>query len=125
MIRAHGFTLIELMIVVAIVAIIAAIAVPSYQESVRKGRRSEAINGVGDLQMRQERWRAENPTYGSLADLGGEPSSNHYKFTVTGNNGTTYTITAEPEGAQTSDRCKKLTVTAGAKPSWETSSCDY
>ena len=47
----RGFTLIELMIVVAIVAVIAAIAIPTYTEQVRKGRRADAARAVGQLQL--------------------------------------------------------------------------
>lgn len=65
-----GFTLIELMVVVAIVAIIAAIAIPSYQSQVRKSRRADATSNLGDIQLRQERWRAERATYGTLVELG-------------------------------------------------------
>jgi type IV pilus assembly protein PilE len=64
-----GFTLIELMVVLAIVAIIAAIAIPSYAAQVRKSRRADATSTLGDAQLRQERWRAENPAFGSLADI--------------------------------------------------------
>ena len=77
--RQRGFTLLELMIVVAIVAILAAIALPSYQEYVRAGRRGDAMNQVGSLQMALERWRAENPSYancsGSPCGSGTRPSS--------------------------------------------------
>lgn len=64
-----GFTLIELMVVVAIVAIIAAIAIPSYTAQVRKSRRADATSTLGDAQMRQESWRAEHPTFGTLSDI--------------------------------------------------------
>ena len=57
--RPVGFTLLELMIVVAVIAILAIIAVPSYIEQVRKGKRAEAVQAIGDIQLRQERWRAD------------------------------------------------------------------
>ena len=58
--RNRGFTLIELMIVVAIIAIIAAVALPSYFDSIRKSRRSDAISEIARVQQAQERWRANN-----------------------------------------------------------------
>ncbi len=66
-----GFTLIELMIVVAIVGILAAIAYPSYQDSVRKGNRAEAITALHAISLAQEKWRANNTTYGTLANVWG------------------------------------------------------
>ena len=61
----RGFTLIEVMIVVAIVAILATIALPSYQESVRKSRRADAVLALQRIQIEQEKFRAECPTYAS------------------------------------------------------------
>lgn len=122
--RANGFTLIELMIVVAIVAILAAIALPIYNEQVRKGRRSDAMSAAGQIQMDMERWRADNPTY---ADPAGKPTSNFYDYTVTvAANGLTYTLTAAPKGPQSGDRCGNLTATQDirSKPQWASANCN-
>lgn len=62
---AQGFTLIELMIAVAIVAVLASIAYPAYQDSIRKGRRAEAFTALSMLQQAQERWRSNNASYTS------------------------------------------------------------
>lgn len=111
----RGFTLIELIVVIAIVAILAAIAIPSYNEQVRKSRRSEAMSVLGDLQLRQERWRANRTTYGTLPEItattvaafnGAQP---HYDFAVTTNTATAYTLTAQPKNAQDGDRCGTFT----------------
>jgi type IV pilus assembly protein PilE len=59
----RGFTLIEVMIVVAIVAILATIALPSYQDSVRKSRRADAVLALQRIQIEQEKFRAECPSY--------------------------------------------------------------
>src|ERR1044071_4044300 len=61
----RGFTLIELMIVVAVMAVIALVAVPSYQDTVRKSRRADAMVGLTRLQQLQERYRGQNPAYAS------------------------------------------------------------
>lgn len=115
--RGRGFTLIELMTVVAIIAILASIAIPSYREQVRKGRRSEAMNALQSLALRQERWRANNPLYATAAQLGTLPTSSYYTFTVPANTATAYTLRASAAGAQTSDSaCATMELTnAGVK----------
>lgn len=66
-----GFTLIELMIVVAIIGILAAIAYPSYIDSVRRGYRAECKSGVLTVLQAQERFFSSNSTYStSLAAVG-------------------------------------------------------
>ena len=68
--RKRGFTLIEIMIVVAVIALLAAVAMPAYFDSIRKARRAEAVTAVSRIQQEQERWRANNPAYTSaLSDL--------------------------------------------------------
>jgi type IV pilus assembly protein PilE len=58
-----GFTQIEAMIVVAILGILGAVALPSFLDSVRKGRRAEAVAALAQVQQAQERWRANNTAY--------------------------------------------------------------
>ena len=71
-----GFTLIELMIVVGVAAVLAMVAYPSYQESVRKGRRADAIAGLNQLQQLQERVRGQQPSYASsVASMPGSPAA--------------------------------------------------
>ncbi|MDP9933163.1 type IV pilin protein [Variovorax paradoxus] len=59
----RGFTLLELMIVVAIVGILASIAYPAYQDSVLKGRRAEARTALLELMQQQERYMTQRGTY--------------------------------------------------------------
>ena len=59
----HGFTLIELMVTVAIVAILSAIAYPAYTEYILKSRRTDAKNALLDLAARQERFYSLNNKY--------------------------------------------------------------
>lgn len=61
--RAAGFTLVELMIVVAIIGILAAIAYPSYIDSVRKGKRADGRAALTSLLQQQERYFTQNNTY--------------------------------------------------------------
>ena len=108
--RNTGFTLIELMITVAVVGILAAIAYPSYMDSVRKSRRSEAIDALSAIALAQEKWRANNTTYGNLgactpaangcwviaaaAGSGIKTAGGYYNLGVTGPTGIAFTATA-------------------------------
>jgi type IV pilus assembly protein PilE len=108
--KTKGFTLIELMIVIAIVAILAIIAIPAYSEQIAKSRRAEAMRGLADLQLRQERWRSNHTTYGTYAELG-NPAVDNYTLTVSGVSATGYTLTATRSSAQAGDRCGNLVIT--------------
>jgi type IV pilus assembly protein PilE len=130
--KPNGFTLIELMIVVAVIAILAAIAIPSYREYIQKSRRSEAVSAMGSVQLAMEKWRADNPSYANSAVPAASyptlPTSQYYTFALSGQSATGYTVTATRQGAQASDRCGTLTYTftgdMSAKPQWATASCN-
>ena len=119
--RNQGFTLIELLVVVLVIAILAAIALPSYSEYVRKGKRTEAVATIGDIQLRQERWRADHPTYGTMNQLFGSAASvtsfnnslNYYSISISPATptGIAYTITATRKGDLANDpKCGNFTV---------------
>jgi type IV pilus assembly protein PilE len=121
--RQAGFTLLELMIVVAVVAVLAMIGLPLYGEQIRKGKRAEAAQALGDLQLRQEGWRADHPLYGSMDDLTGSAGATtafntalkNYTVAVSGNNATAYTITATRKGDLASDpKCGNFTLAMNA-----------
>lgn len=125
MVNDRGFTLIELMIVVAIVGILAAIGYPNYQQSVQKSRRADcegALVGFANAMERHFTTRssykgagpAGNDTgapaiYASQCPIdGGTPS---YNLTIQAATATTYTLQAAPINAQASDSCGTLTLT--------------
>jgi type IV pilus assembly protein PilE len=68
MARHAGFTLIELMVVVAIVAILAAIALPNYGDFMRRSKITEATSTLSDLRLRAEKFFADNRTYVGFPD---------------------------------------------------------
>lgn len=111
----RGFTLIELMIAVAIVGILIALAFPSYRDSVHKGRRADAMTAFASIQQAQERHRSNNPAYtDTLGLLGNFPSGLYTMSLAAPDSGTLnagYIIIADATGAQTSDRtCKRMSV---------------
>ena len=108
-----GFTLIEVMIVVAIVAILAAVAYPSYTEYVRRGHRAEARTGLLQAAQWLERGATATGTYPLAAAF---PSalqivpSSRYAITITSTDGATYTLSAAPQGQQAIDKCGSYTL---------------
>lgn len=110
--RQKGFTLIELMITVAIVGILAAIAYPSYQEYVLRGNRAEGMAMLSDAAARQERYFSQNNTYAdTVEDLGMDEDSSHdlYRLSIADATTTTYSLTATAIGIQAGDsKCGNL-----------------
>jgi type IV pilus assembly protein PilE len=112
-----GFTLIEVMITVAIVGILAAVALPSYNEYIRRARRAEARAEILRADGWLERYFTENNRYtndaGNTANtvfstkFGNVPASGsaNYTITLTSLTATSYTITATLAGSMVGDAC--------------------
>ncbi len=105
-----GFTLIELMITVAIIGILAAIAYPSYTEYVLRGNRTEGQALLSDAAARQERYYAQNNTYAdTLAKLGyasGNSANGLYVLSTPTGTASAYTLLAATQ--RTDARCGDL-----------------
>ena len=112
--KALGFTLIEVLVVVAIIAILAAIAIPGFNDQIRKSRRADVQGKMEDIRLRLERFRVDNPTY-AMPFTSATWSDSFYTVTLTGTGPAAYTVTATPQGSQVKDDCGTMTLvnTAG------------
>ncbi len=119
-VHSQGFTLIELMIVVAILAIVMSIAIPNYQAYGMRTNRSEAISNMLELSQWMERQFTVFGSYNNPA-IAAAPITTSPKTAAGGgatlnyllNNASTaitYTITATPQGNQANDTCGILSI---------------
>lgn len=112
--RKRGFTLIELMIVVAIVGILAAVAYPSYQDYVRRAARADAQADMLELAQWMERQFTVGNTYAGLAlPFNQSPRTGTARYLLDVNpvaTATTYRIRARPQGTQAADVCDEMSV---------------
>ena len=123
-----GFTLIELMITVAVVAILAAVAFPSYQEHVRKSRRAEAQSFMMAVASRQQQVLVDTRSYAATVSAVGVqvPTNVTQGYTVVLDvpvGGTTFTLTLTPTSVQSADACGTLGIDQGGTKSPATSGC--
>mgnify|MGYP003589615815 CR=1 FL=1 len=115
----RGFTLIEVMIVVAIVAVLSAIALPSYQEYIRRGHRAEARAALLQAAQWLERAATATGTYPLTASFPTTLTtmqSGRYTVAVasppaSAASGAAFTLTATPAGGQVGDKCGNYTLT--------------
>jgi type IV pilus assembly protein PilE len=93
-----GFTLIELMVTVAIIGVLTAIALPIYSDYVLRGRITDAVSGLSDMRVKMEQFFQDNRTYvgactaGTVAPLPAATTS--FTFACSGLTASAYTVTA-------------------------------
>jgi type IV pilus assembly protein PilE len=126
----RGFSLVELMVAVAVVGILAGLAYPSFQSSVLKSRRADAVDGASAVLQAQERWRANNATYtATLSNLNvaSTTTGGLYTLALSGNTATAYTLTFTPVAGKSQARdsgCTSLTVSvANGSPTYAPARC--
>lgn len=113
-----GFTLIELMIVIALIGVLATIAIPQFQEYQQKSRRSEATRTLMQIAALQEQYFLDNRSYtDDFTDLNFPVAgtvtteSGYYAITIDVPDPYSYTLTATPQGPQANDtQCATLTL---------------
>lgn len=136
-----GFTLIELMIVVAVVGILAAVAYPSYTDYVRRGRLPEAFSELSAAKAKMEQYFQDNRRYGTTAggstcgytsptsaskyfDFTCTASNTTFTFTATGKNGVSgHVYTINQAGAKATTQLKGSTVSATCWATKSASEC--
>jgi type IV pilus assembly protein PilE len=113
MVRA-GFTLVELLIVMAVIGILAAIALPSYAEHLRRSHRAEARAGL----MQAAHWleraataRGSYPLAPEFMPALSRVPSGRYRIALQSEDGVGYVLSAVPQGGQSGDRCGSFTLT--------------
>ncbi len=127
--RSMGFTLVELMVAVAIVGILAGIAYPAYNDAIRKSRRAQVKADLAELSQRAERWyTARNSYAGFFAKIKADnldysprdrPRAQAF-YSISRDGGAdaadnTFVLTAAPQGDQVKDVCMSLSVDAAGK----------
>jgi type IV pilus assembly protein PilE len=116
MTKDRGFTLIELMITVAIIGILAAIAYPAYLDQIRKARRAEAQAALMNIAARQQQMLLDTRSYAATVGALNVtlPNTVQQTYTISLSVGTatvpTFTAAATPSGAQASDKCGVMSV---------------
>lgn len=97
---ARGFTLVELMVTVAVISVLAAVAVPQYKDYVTRGRIPDATSALASKAVMLEQFFQDNRTYvNAPACASDTTTSRYFTFSCTASNATSYTLSATGSGA--------------------------
>ena len=108
---ARGFTLIELMIAVAVTGVVSSVALPSFEGQLQRARRADALVSLMQLEATEERFRSNGARYGSLAEIGAASASpaGHYNLQIVTADAAGYEALATATGVQARDTaCRVL-----------------
>jgi type IV pilus assembly protein PilA len=119
----QGFTLIELMIVVAIIGILAAIAIPSYNDYTARAQMSEAVELMGGTKTPLAEWFADKGAWPSIDDVAGSTSGKYTSILTGTGSGSTYTVTATMKATGVNSNIQSETVTLATTDGGETWTC--
>ena len=103
--RQRGFTLIELMIGVAVTGILSSVALPSFEGQLQQSRRSDVLVATMTVQAAQERFRSNTSAYGTLDEIGvpALSTAKHYTLQVAANDAERFELLAIATGLQARD----------------------
>jgi len=129
--QSKGFTLIEILVVVAIVSILAVIAIPAYQDQVSKARRGDAQATLLSLSNAMERYYTQNNTFvGAALGAAGifpdeaplDNATKYYDLSISASSATSYTLQATPKNGQVGDGCLEM-VSIGTRTRYAADNC--
>lgn len=109
--RPRGFTMVELLAALSVASVLSSVAYPSFQGSIQKARRADALVAMVQAQTAQERWRFNQRQYGSLAQIGlpARSPGGHYALEVLEPDEERYELRATAVGGQARDiACRVL-----------------
>jgi type IV pilus assembly protein PilE len=125
--KASGFTLVEMMVVVAVIAILAAIAFPSYQAHLRKSKRAEAQAFMMAFAARQQQLMVDTRAFGATVTAVGVPVpanvSAAYTLSMPAPGTADFTLTLTPNADQASEKCGTLAIDQNGTKTAATSGC--